>query len=95
MPPECEWDEAKNRENIARHGIDFGNAPRILEQPILVRLDDREDYGEDRWIALGRLDDVIVVMVFADREDRVRVISIRKASRHERQIYEENLGGTQ
>jgi uncharacterized DUF497 family protein len=69
--------------------------PRILEQPLLVRLDDREDYGEDRRIALGRLDDVIVVMVFADRDDRVRVISIRKANRHERQIYEENLGGTQ
>jgi uncharacterized DUF497 family protein len=94
MPGACEWDEAKNRENIARHGIDFADAHRIFERPMLVRIDDREDYGEDRWIALGQLGGLVVVIVFTDREERVRVISIRKANRREHAIYQESLGGT-
>lgn len=88
-----EWDEAKNRENIAKHGIDFADAHRIFERPMLVRLDDRESYGEDRWIALGDLDGIIVVIVFTRREDRIRVISIRKANRRERETYQESVGG--
>ena len=88
-----EWDEAKNRENIAKHGIDFADAHRIFERPMLVRLDDRERYGEHRWIAVGDLDGIIVVIVFTRREDRVRVISIRKANRRERETYQESVGG--
>jgi uncharacterized DUF497 family protein len=94
MPEGYEWDEAKNREIIARHGIDFADARRIFARPMLVRLDDREDYGEERWIALGDLDGVIVVMVFTYRGDRARVISIRKATRREREIYQKSLGET-
>ncbi len=94
MPRAYEWDEAKNRENIAKHGIDFADAPHIFERPVLARRDDRQDYGgEERWIAIGELRDVVVVMVFTLREDRIRVISIRKANRRERKILEEGLGG--
>jgi uncharacterized protein len=60
MPAVYEWDEAKNRENIAKHGIDFADAGRIFDRRLLVRLDDREDYEEERWVALGELDGVIV-----------------------------------
>lgn len=61
---------------------------------MLARRDDRQDYGgEERWIAIGELRDVVVVMVFTLREDRIRVISIRKANRRERKILEEGLGG--
>lgn len=84
-----EWDEAKNRQNIAKHGIDFADARRIFQRPILVRRDDRQDYREDRWIALGELDGVVVVMVFTRRGDRVRIISVRKANRHEDKVYQE------
>jgi len=93
MPRTYEWDEAKNRENIAKHGIDFADAHRIFEQPVLARGDDREDYREDRWILLGNLDGIIVVLVFTEREDRIRVISLRKADRREREAYEEGVGG--
>ncbi len=94
MPQAYEWDDAKNRENIAKHGIDFADAAQIFERPLLVRRDARQDYGgEERWIAMGQLRDVVVVMVFAFRGDRIRVISMRKANRRERKIFEESLGG--
>jgi uncharacterized DUF497 family protein len=89
-----EWDEAKSRENIAKHGIDFADTHRIFEGPMLVRPDDRQDYGEERWIALGDLDGTIVVIVFTQRADRIRVISIRKANRRERKTYQEGLSRT-
>jgi uncharacterized protein len=93
VPGGFEWDEAKNKENIAKHSIDFADTARIFEQPMVVRLDDREDYGEERWIALGDLNRIVVVIVFTLREDRIRPISIRKANRRERKIYEEGVRG--
>ncbi len=45
-----EWDEAKNLENIRKHQIDFADMPRMFEAPMLIELDDRFDYGEDRWL---------------------------------------------
>jgi uncharacterized DUF497 family protein len=48
-----EWDEAKNRINIHQHGIDFCDVTDIFNHPHMLLLDDREDYGEDRWIILG------------------------------------------
>jgi len=40
-----EWDEAKNQQNITKHGIDFENAKHIFDKPVLLRLDDRRTYG--------------------------------------------------
>lgn len=51
-----EWDAQKARSNLAKHGVSFLTAASILANPILERLDDREDYGEIRHIALGRAD---------------------------------------
>jgi uncharacterized DUF497 family protein len=54
----------------------------------LERIDDREDYGELRWIALGRVDDEVYRVVFAWRDENlIRIISAQKASRDEREIY--------
>lgn len=89
MAETYEWDKAKNRQNIAKHGIDFEGARWIFQRPILVRRDDRQDYREDRWIALGELDGVVIVMVFTRRGDRIRIISVRKANRNERKVYQE------
>jgi uncharacterized protein len=50
-----EWDEEKNETNFRKHGFDFADAWEIFTGPILVALDDREDYGEDRWIGIGML----------------------------------------
>jgi len=87
-----EWDEEKNRENIRKHGIDFIDAWQIFEGPVLDSLDLRADYGEDRWIGFGMLDNRVVVVTFTEQvPNRIRIISLRKALRHERTKFEEAL----
>jgi uncharacterized DUF497 family protein len=87
-----EWDEEKNQANIQKHGLDFADAWEIFTAPMLTALDDREDYGEDRWIGLGMLRSRPVVVVFTERgEDVIRIISLRKALKHERLRYEQTL----
>jgi uncharacterized protein len=87
-----EWDEDKNQENIRKHGFDFADAWEIFESPMRTALDRRKDYGEDRWNGIGLLGNRIVVVVFTERgEDTIRVISLRKALKHERKKFEEAL----
>ena len=87
-----EWDEDKNQENIRKHGFDFADAWEIFEAPMRTALDTRKDYGEDRWNGIGLLGNRIVVVVFTERdEDTIRVISLRKALKHERKKFEEAL----
>jgi uncharacterized DUF497 family protein len=84
-----EWDEQKNQANIRRHGFDFADAWEIFEAPMLTALDIREDYGEDRSIGIGFLKERTVVIVFVERDDAIRIISLRKALKHERLKFEE------
>ena len=87
-----EWDEQKRLSNIHKHGFDFRDAWRVFNSPMLVALDDREDYGEDRWIGIGMLKTRVVVVIFTERgEDTIRIISIMKAVTHERIRYEQLL----
>lgn len=83
-----EWDEGKNRLNIRLHGIDFLDVPSMFQHPMVTFLDQRTDYGEDRWIGIGVLKTVMAVIVFTEpKEDTVRIISARKATKHEERIY--------
>ena len=87
-----EWDEEKRRANLQQHGFDFDDAWEIFNGPMLEGLDDREDYGEDRWIGIGLIQRIVVVIVFTERGgDRIRVISLRKALKHERIKYEQAI----
>ena len=88
-----EWDEEKNRENIRNHGIDFADAIEVFRHPILTSLDDRKDYGEDRWRGIGLMKSTVAVVVYLewDGEDRIRFISARKALRHEKIQYEKEV----
>ncbi len=87
-----EWDEAKNRANIRKHGFDFADAPEVFQGPLLARPDTRKDYGEDRWIGIGLLKGRVVVISFAQcAEDVIRIISLRKADRDERKAFEEAI----
>ncbi|HEX7316915.1 MAG TPA: BrnT family toxin [Pyrinomonadaceae bacterium] len=87
-----EWDEEKNRENIRKHLLDFADAWEIFDAPMLANLDVREDYGEARWIGVGFLKNFVAVIVYTESDDVVRVISLRKALKHERTRFEEALG---
>lgn len=88
-----EWDEAKNRINSAKHGLNFVDAERVLSGPCVTFVDDRFDYGEERLITLGLLAGRVVVIAHAPRGDDItRIISMRKANRREQKIYQKRLG---
>ncbi|BAZ30311.1 hypothetical protein NIES4074_27670 [Cylindrospermum sp. NIES-4074] len=87
-----DWDESKNEVNITKHGLDFADAPQIFNFPLLISLDERENYGEDRWIGLGMLNGRVIVVVYTEPDDQtIRIISLRKALPHERKLYEQYL----
>ena len=91
MPLEFEWDLNKNKKNVSVHGIDFHDGWQIFEKPMLSKIDDRKDYGEQRLISLGQLDNVVVVLVYTIRSNKIRIISIRRANHDERQTYQEKF----
>lgn len=85
---EFEWDEAKNLANIRKHKIDFADVPGMFDEPMLIELDDRIIYEEERWVGTGFLIKGVAVVVWTERSGNViRIISARKANRHERQQF--------
>ncbi len=90
---EFEWDEGKRKENLRKHGIDFVDVPEAFEGPMLIRMDARTGYGEDRWIGLGYIQSRIIVICFTERNRgrTIRIISARKALSHERKIFAEKV----
>ena len=85
---EFEWDEAKAKSNLEKHGVSFLTAAAIFSNERLERIDDREDYGELRWIALGRVGIEVYRVVFAWRgESLICIVSAQKASKDEQEIY--------
>ena len=85
---ELEWDEVKRESNLAKHRLDLAVSLELFADYFMERLDIRQDYGEDRWIALGIIRGVIVVLTYTERENILRPISLRKATPMERSIYE-------
>jgi uncharacterized protein len=81
------WDEAKRRTNLRKHGIDFVDAPTIFQGLTFTAEDDREAYGERRFLTLGLLEDQVVSVAHTESHDEFRIISIRKATKHEARYY--------
>ena len=82
------WDERKNRVNRRKHGIDFADAPTMFNHPMVTFLDQKKEYGEDRWVGIGLLSDILAVVVFTEpNAETVRIISARNANQHEQNIY--------
>ncbi len=85
-----EWDKLKNEINIRKHGIDFSDVKDMFNHPMLTLLDNREDYGEDRWIGMGWMQSLIGVVIYVERHnDVIRIISAGKATKHEVRRYEQ------
>ena len=82
-----EFDPAKRAWTLRERGLDFAKAAEIFSSFSLTFDDDREDYGEDRFLTYGMLGGGIVVCVWTVREGRRRIISLRKAEKDEREIY--------
>lgn len=85
---EFEWDDAKAAANIKRHRIGFPQARRVFRDPfVFTKLDETEDYGEDRYIAIGLVGELILAVAFTERGIRIRIISARKANSNEQREY--------
>ena len=88
MSEPFEWDEAKAAENYAIHGVSFETAAKVFSNPFgIERLDDRQDYGEERFILIGTAEEAVITVVYTERNGRVRIISARRATRHEQDDY--------
>ncbi|MGD0865469.1 MAG: BrnT family toxin [Rhizomicrobium sp.] len=83
-----EWDDGKAAENYANHGIGFELAKQVFRDLFAVeRLDDREDYGEDRFILIGIVEQLVLCVAYTEREGRIRLISARRATKREQDDY--------
>ncbi len=88
------WDERRNRGNRQKRGVDFADVPTMFDLPIVSFLDQKKEYGGDRWVGIGWLSDMLAVVVFTELDgDTVRIVSARKANRHEQNIYTEEIRG--
>lgn len=84
-----EFDAAKDASNQAKHGISLALAKRLDWDSMLVRPDDRREYGERRFIGVAPIGPRLYVIVYTQRGEAIRVISLRKANSREVALYEE------
>ena len=87
-----EWDAEKALTNLEKHGVSFETAKRVWDDPLHEIYFDRVENGESRWHAMGCVDGVIILLVVHTHpgldEDRIRIVSARKATPKERRRYE-------
>ena len=86
-----EWDEAKATFNLRRHGVVFAEAARFEFDTALCGVDDDLAYGEERIKAYGFIGATLRVLIYVERAEVLRIISLRNASKQEIRIYAEFL----
>ena len=86
------WDESKRRANIAKHGLDFADAERVFAGPMVLFEDDRADYGEQRMVGIGLLDNLVVLIIHVENDQTIHIISMRRADSNETDVYYQNVG---
>jgi uncharacterized DUF497 family protein len=83
-----EWDNKKAATNWRDHGVTFDQAVKFVSDAFSVEwIDEREAYGEERINLLGMCDGIILHVTYTERGDRIRIISARRAERHEQNDY--------
>jgi uncharacterized protein len=89
---EAEWDPNKAAINLQKHGVHFADAEAVLFDPNALSFEDTVAQGEQRFIVIG-MDHLwrLLVVVYTDRGNRVRLISARSATRSERRKYESGI----
>jgi uncharacterized protein len=85
------WDESKRRSNIVKHGFDFNDAQFVFAGLTFTFEDDRDDYGEQRFITLGLLQGRFIAVIHTEINGETRIISMRKGAKHEQRIFSENI----
>jgi uncharacterized DUF497 family protein len=89
MKVEFEWYDAEAEANLQDHGVSFDLAKTVFKDPFAVeRLDDREDYGEERFVIIGMAEGhVLLFVAYTERGERIRMTSARRATQHEQDDY--------
>ena len=89
---EFEWDESKAKKNLKKHGISFHEAGTVFGDPMAITfLDPDHSEKEHRFLSLGiSQSNRLIVVAHTDRSGKVRIISARQMTKHERRIYEES-----
>jgi uncharacterized protein len=92
MSLEFEWDEKKARTNLKKHGVSFDEASTVFADPLARTIHDPQHSDEeDRFVIVGESHrQTLLVVVFTDRGDKIRLISAREANRRERKDYEKS-----
>jgi uncharacterized protein len=87
------WDEAKRQSNLIKHGFDFADARLVFDGLMLTFEDERFEYSQQRFITIGILINLIVVIVYryTEIEEEIQIISMRKATKHEKKRYMKSL----
>jgi uncharacterized DUF497 family protein len=85
---EFEWNAAKAESNLVRHGVSFEAARRVFDDAFAFeRCDFDSAEGEIRYVITGMVNDVILTVVYTERGERTRIISARRATKHEQEEY--------
>ena len=87
---EFEWDEAKRLSNVDKHGVEFVEILQFDWGTAVESEDLRQPYGEGRWRSAGLIGGVLHILIYTRRRSRIRVISLRQASRREKVRYAED-----
>lgn len=84
-----EWDLEKAESNYRKHGISFETASQVFDDPFAIEVIDplSDEYGEERVLITGQAQSLIVVVVYTEREDHIRIISARRATKNEHDEY--------
>lgn len=86
-----EWDEDKRQKTLEERGIDFLYAAQIFEGDTVRIVDDRQDYGETRYLAVGTVAGELFAVVYTMRGDVIRLISARRARKKEYERYQNRV----
>jgi uncharacterized protein len=83
-----EWNGSKAKDNYAKHGVSLELAEKVFKDPFAVEfLDDRQDYGEQRFVILGMVNGHVLCVAYTESKDVIRIISTRRATKHEQETY--------
>jgi hypothetical protein len=84
------WHEEKRKSNLNKHGLDFAKAHKVFDGITFTFEDNRFDYGEQRFISIGLLNDVVII-VHTETTKEMRIISMRRANKNEQKLYFKNI----
>lgn len=82
-----EWDAAKRKESLIIHGVDFADLPPLFEGLTVTVLVNRVDYGEDRYVNLVAIREIVLTVAHTETDDLIRLISARKPTSNEEEDY--------